>query len=184
MPTATIATWQHGNMARRCLGSWATWPGVLGNMATWPTWPGVLGSYCTARLRELLLLLPLLLSALPSSSSSSSLLLPDHREAGHLRGQSCEDVSGESGLTTSAQGISEPRFARMSQAKVAGPPWGRAFLRSELRGWLMRKWPDHQGAGHFGTLSCEDVSGESGLTTSAQGVSEVRVARMSQARVA
>ena len=48
MPTATIATWQHGNMARRCLGSWATWPGVLGNMATWP---GVqLGSYCTARL--------------------------------------------------------------------------------------------------------------------------------------
>ena len=50
----------------------------------------------------------------------------------------------------------------MSQAKVAGPPWGRA--------------PRDQ--------SCEDVSSESGLTASAQGVSEPRVARMSQAKVA
>ena len=69
-----------------------------------------------------------------------------------------EDVSGESGLTTSAQGISELRVARMSRAKVARPP-GRASPRSELRGCLRRKWPDYL------------------------GISAARVARTSQARV-
>ena len=94
-----------------------------------------------------------------------------------------EDVSGESGLTTSAQGISEPRVARMSRAKVARPP-GRASPRSELRGCRRRKWPEHHGAGHPRGQSCEDVSGEGGLTTSVQGISEPRVARISQAKAA
>ena len=46
------------------------------------------------------------------------------------------------------------------------------------------KWPDHLGLGNLGIQNCEDVSGESGLTTMWQGISEVRVARMSQAKVA
>ena len=45
-----------------------------------------------------------------------------------------EDVSGASGLNTSLQGVSEPKVARMSQVKVAGPSWGMALPRSELRG--------------------------------------------------
>ena len=65
---------------------------------------------------------------------------PDYLWAGHLRGQSSEDVSGESGLTTSAQG-------------------------SELRGCLGRKWPEHMSSGHLGTQSCEDVARETGRTT-------------------
>ena len=60
---------------------------------------------------------------------------PDHHGPGHLLGQSCEDVSGTSGLTTSVQGISAPRVLRMSQAKLTGPPWGRASPRSDLRGF-------------------------------------------------
>ena len=84
---------------------------------------------------------------------------PDYLWAGHLRGQSSEDVSGESGLITSAQG-------------------------PELRGCLRRKWPDHLSSGHLETQSCEDVAGENGLNTSAKNVSEPRVARMSQAEVA
>ena len=109
---------------------------------------------------------------------------PDHLGAGHLRGQGCEDVSGESGLNTSTQGVSEPRVARMSQAKVAGPPWGRASRNPEFRGCLTRKLQDHLSSGHLRGQSCEDVSGESGLNISAQGVSEPRVARTSQAKVA
>ena len=46
------------------------------------------------------------------------------------------------------------------------------------------KWLEHHGAGHLGTQSCEDVSGESGRTIIGQGISEVRVPRMSQAKVA
>ena len=46
------------------------------------------------------------------------------------------------------------------------------------------KWPDHLNSGHLGTQSFEDVSGESGWTTMGQGVSEVRIVRMSQATVA
>ena len=107
----------------------------------------------------------------------------EHYGAGHLRGQRCEDVSSENGLNTSAQGIPEPRGARMLQAKVARPPWGRAPPRSHLRGCRRRKWPEHVCSGRLGTLSCEDVSGESGQTTMGQGNSEVRLARMSQAKV-
>ena len=104
--------------------------------------------------------------------------------AGHFRGRSCEDISGECVLTTSAQGISVPRVARMSEGKVARPPRGMVSPRSELRGRLRRKWPDHPSSGHLGTQSCEDVSGESGRTTMEQSISEVRVARMSEAKVA
>ena len=90
-------------------------------------------------------------------------------------------VSGESALTTSAQGISEPRVAMMSQAKNkwldhqgAGHLRGqscedvavdsgldhlpRASRKPEFRGCLRRKWPDHHGAGHLGIQSSEDVS--------------------------
>ena len=108
---------------------------------------------------------------------------PDHHGAGHLRAQICEDDSGENVRTTSAQGISEPRLARLSRAKAAEPPWGRASSRSELRGCLWRKWPDHLGSGHLGTQISDDVIGEKGLTTIGQGNSEVRDARISQAHV-
>ena len=108
----------------------------------------------------------------------------DHHGPWHLLGQSCEDVSGECGLTTAAQGTSEPRVARLSRAKAVGPPWGRASSRSELRGCLRRKWPDHLGSGHVGTQSSEDVSGDSDRTTMGQGISEVGVARISQLNVA
>ena len=105
--------------------------------------------------------------------------------AGHIRGQRCEDVSGGGGLNTSLQGVSELKVARMSQAKVAGPPWGTALPRSELRGYLKRKLPEHLTPGRVGTQSCEDVSSESGRrTTMGQGISEVRDARTSQANVA
>ena len=73
------------------------------------------------------------------------------------------------------------RVARMSQVKVAGPPSGRPYPRSELRGFLKRKWPGHLSSGHFRSQSCENVSGVSGSTTMGQGISEVRIARMSQA---
>ena len=39
--------------------------------------------------------------------------------SGRLATQSCEDVSCESGRTTLGQGISEARVVRMSQAKAA-----------------------------------------------------------------
>merc|ERR1712060_347261 len=122
--------------------------------------------------------------------------------ARHLRAQSCEDVSGEAGRNTSraasrspelrgflrrngpdhlSRGISEPRESRMSQAKRAGPRLAR----------------------HLRAQSFEDVSGETGRTTSraasqspefggclrrngpdhlAHGVSKLRVWRMSQAK--
>ena len=129
---------------------------------------------------------------------------PDHLGAGHLRGQGCEDVSGESGLNTSTQGVSEPRIARMSQAKVAGPPWGRASRNPEFRGCLrqkrpdhhgaghlrgqtcedvLRKWPEHLSSGHLRDQTCEDVSCESGWTTMGQGISEVTVVRTPYAKV-
>ena len=119
-----------------------------------------------------------------------------------LGARSCEDVSGETGRTTSraasrspelrgflrrngpdhlSRGISEPRESRMSQAKRAGPPLAR-----------------HLRAQGFG-----DVSGETGRTTSraasqspefrgclrrngpdhlSRGISELRVWRMSQSK--
>ena len=46
------------------------------------------------------------------------------------------------------------------------------------------KWPDHLNSGHLGTQSSEDVSGEGGWTTMGQGISEIKIARMSQATVA
>ena len=92
-----------------------------------------------------------------------------------LGARSCEDVSGETGRTTSraasrssefrgclrrngpdhlSRGISELRVARMSQAKRAGPP---------------RKQ-------HRGAQNCEDVSGETGRTTS-RAASQIRELR-------
>eukprot|EP00959_Pyramimonas_sp_CCMP1952_P370187 7752781-Pyramimonas_sp.AAC.1 len=84
---------------------------------------------------------------------------------------------------TRAQGIPEPRVARMSQAKGAGQPGGRAPPRSALRGSLKLKLPEHLSSGHLGTKSCEGVSGESGRTPLGQGTSEIRVVRKSQAKV-
>ena len=82
-------------------------------------------------------------------------------------------------------GISEPRVARMSQAKLAA---SHAASRSlDLRGRRKRSWPDHVSRGifeprvamlspaklarqpraqHFRTQSYEDVSGETGWITS------------------
>ena len=70
--------------------------------------------------------------------------MSDHLRPGHLGTQSCEDVSRETDRATSGQGISEPRVARISQAKLTGQPRAR----------------------HFGTQSCEDVSSETGWTIS------------------
>ena len=86
-------------------------------------------------------------------------LPPSLSESSPLR-QSCEDVSGE---PPGLRGISEPRVASLSQAKVGGPVWGSASPKPELRGCLI---------------------GDSGLTTSVQGIPGVRVAMMSQARMA
>ena len=86
-------------------------------------------------------------------------------------------------MNTSAQGIPEPRIARMLQAKVARPQWGRAPPRSALRGCRRRQWPEHLTSGRLGTQSCEDVSGKSAQTTMGQGTSHVRVVRISQAKV-
>ena len=132
---------------------------------------------------------------------------PEHLNPGHIRDQSFDDVSGGSGLNTSPQGLSQPRVARMSQAKVPGPPWGSAPPRSEFGGGLTRKWPEHLNPGHIrdqsfddvsggsglstlttsgplATQSCEDVSGKGSRAIIGQGTSEVRVRRMSQAKVA
>ena len=52
----------------------------------------------------------------------------------------------------------------------------------------MRKWPSHHVAGHLRCQSFEDVSkergGESGRTTIRQGISEVKVLMMPEAKVA
>ena len=42
---------------------------------------------------------------------------------------------------------------------------------------------DHLSSGHVGIETCEDVSGDRGLTSMGQEISEVRVARMSHAKV-
>ena len=102
--------------------------------------------------------------------------------SGHLRSQSCENVSGETSWANTGQGISEVRVAGMSGAKAAGPPQLRTFRNQELRGCLRRNWPDHQGAGH--------VRGQGARISQAKvarpqwGISEIRVARMSQAKAA
>ena len=96
-----------------------------------------------------------------------------------LRGRLRRDWPDHSG-----HGISEPKVGRMSQAKLARPPQVRASLSSELRGCLRRKGPDHLRSRHVLAQSCKDVSGETGQTTSGQGISELRVARMSQERLA
>eukprot|EP00959_Pyramimonas_sp_CCMP1952_P270316 5650751-Pyramimonas_sp.AAC.1 len=84
----------------------------------------------------------------------------DHLSSWHLGARNCQDVSGETGLTNSVEGISETRVARMSQAKVPGESWGRAPPRSALQGCLRRRWQDHLSPRHVGSQSCEDVSGE------------------------
>ena len=53
-----------------------------------------------------------------------------------------------------------------------------------MRGCLRRKWPDHLSSGHLRTQSGEDVSGKSGWTTHGAGHPEVRIAEMSQAKMA
>ena len=87
--------------------------------------------------------------------------------------ESYEDVSCESGLNRSALGVSEATAARMSQAKVAGPPSVRAPPKSEVRGRLRRKWHEHRISGQIG-----------GQTTSRQGTSQVNTAIFVQAELA
>ena len=129
----------------------------------------------------------------------------DRLRSRHLGAQSWEDVSGAIGQTTSGQGISEPRVARasqvrlagplrsrisepkvwrMSQAKLARPPQIRAPLSPELRGCLRRKGPDHFRSRHLIAQSWEDVSSAIGQTIPVQGISGPRAARASQARLA
>ena len=107
---------------------------------------------------------------------------PDHL----LRGTRSSEVRGclrRNGLDHLSRGISEPRVARMSQAKRAGTPLAR----------------------HLGAQSCQDVPGETGCTIShaasrsldlrrrrrrnwpdhlSRGIYEPTVARMSPAKLA
>ena len=115
------------------------------------------------------------------------------------RAQSCKDVSGATSRITPGQGISEPRGARMSQAKLPRPPRaqllrarrfedvsseiGRITSRAaSLTKMAQAKLVGPPVARHVGAQSCNDVSGEIGGTTSGQGISEPRVARRSQVR--
>ncbi len=104
-----------------------------------------------------------------------------------------------------APGISETRVARMSQANWAGPPQVRAYLSLELRKCFKRIGPDQIRSEHLQSKSCDDVSGENVRTVSsaaclsrnpelqgclrqngpdhlAKGISEPRVARISQSK--
>ena len=104
-----------------------------------------------------------------------------------------------------APGISETRVARMSQANWAGPPQVRAYLSLELRKCFKRIGPDQIRSEHLQSQSCDDVSGENVRTVScaaclslnpelqgclrqngpdhlAKGISEPRVARISQSK--
>ena len=104
-----------------------------------------------------------------------------------------------------APGISKTRLARMSQASWAGPLQVRAYLSLELRGCFKRVGPDQLRSEHLQSQSCDDVSGENGRAAScaaclslrpelqgcltqngpdhlARGISEPRVARISQAK--
>ena len=107
---------------------------------------------------------------------------PDHHGAGHLRGQTCEDVSGGSGLTTSAS--RKPKLLGCLRRKRPDHHVGEGISEVGFARMFRRRWPVHLSSGHLGTQHCEDVSGESGRTTMGQGISEVRVARISQAKMA
>ena len=139
---------------------------------------------------------------------------PDQFMSEHLQSQSRDDVSGENGrsalcaacLSLSpelqgclrqngpdhlARGISEPRAARTSQAKWAIPHQARAYLSPVLRGCSGE--PGRTISGGVGKTTwriayrsseLEDVSGETGQATSGSGISEARVARMCEAKLA
>ena len=108
------------------------------------------------------------------------------------------DVSGETGRTTSRAASLSPEFRGclrrnwpdhllrgISEPRVgAGPPQVRAFRSPDLRGCLKRKGLDRLRSRHLRAHRWEDVSGAIGKTTSGQGMSEPRVARTSQARLA
>eukprot|EP00959_Pyramimonas_sp_CCMP1952_P009885 205771-Pyramimonas_sp.AAC.1 len=51
----------------------------------------------------------------------------EYHGAGHLRTQSCESVSSESGPNTSAQGALERRVARKSQSGSGWTTLGQGF---------------------------------------------------------
>ena len=120
----------------------------------------------------------------PRVARTSQARLAGPLRSRHLGAQSWEDVSGEIGQATSGQGISELRVARMPQAKGAGSPQVTAAPSPELGGCLRRNGPGHLRSRHLLAQSWEDVSSERGQTISGQGISEPRVARMSQERLA
>ena len=103
----------------------------------------------------------------------------DQLRSEHFRSQRCEDASGDNGPDHLAKGISEPRVARMSQAKWGGPHQARTYMSPELQGssgepgrtssraaskcpelrrCLRLNWPDHRARSI--SQSWEDVSGE------------------------
>ena len=75
----------------------------------------------------------------------------------------------------------EPRVVRMSQAKWVRSPQVRASRSTDFRGCLTRSGPEHLG-NRILEPGCEDVPGESGQSTSSQGISGPRVPRMSDAK--
>ena len=141
----------------------------------------------------------------------------------HLGAQSFEDVSSETGRTTSCAAPEAQRFGDVS-GETAWTTSRAASQSPELRGCLRRNGPDHLSRGiseprvarisqakrarpplarHLGAQRVEDVSGETGRTTSraasqspgfrgclrrngpdhvSRGISEPRVSRMSLAK--
>ena len=97
-----------------------------------------------------------------------------------------EDGGGEGGRGRTKTGRRARRVVRQVRESAACPPFsfhspavsgetGRiatcaASVNPELRGCLQRNGLDHLMSGHIGCQSCEDVSGESGLTHLSQGI--------------
>ena len=85
---------------------------------------------------------------------------PGHLSSGNLGIQSCEKVSGGRRRTTQGQG-----FPSQGSEDVPGG-----------------SKPDHYGTVHVRGQRCMDVSGGTGPSIMRQGISEVSLARMSQAK--
>ena len=83
-----------------------------------------------------------------------------------------------------ADGISKPRIARISQAKRAGPPQVTASPNPKVSRMFQAKWAGQHLARHLGAQICDDVSGETGRTSSDLVISKDRRVRMSQAKPA
>ena len=128
----------------------------------------------------------------------------EHLWSGHLGAQSCEDVSGETCQTTSCGASWSPKFEG-SLRRTGQITSGQSISDSRVAGMSHGKLTGQPRARHLGAQNCEDISGETCQTTSRaasrslelrrrrrrswpnhlpRGISEPRVARLSQAELA